>query len=113
MAKITTDSFLLSSNPVKKVKKIEKKYLVLFTANTNIFTLLYGQQKRDCKVSFLSFAVGVMLILSINLSINSTEREQGTPVEDHLPYKIFQPGRCVIDNNSWTRPPCMGLFNIR
>ena len=55
-AKITSDYLLFPFNPHINHTKIEKS-LLLFTANTNIFTLLYKQLKTDGRSFILLFAV--------------------------------------------------------
>ena len=64
-AKITPDSLFFSCNPQINHTKIEK-YLLLFTANTNILTLMYRQLMTVGK-SF-NFAVAVWRNVMLNLS---------------------------------------------
>ena len=47
-AKMTSEFVFFSSNPSLNHIKIEK-YLLLFTTNTNIFTLLFKELKTDGK----------------------------------------------------------------
>ena len=64
-AKITFDFLFFSCNPSLNHTNMEE-CLLLFTANTNIFSLLYRQLETEDKSSFFLFAVrrNVMLHLS-------------------------------------------------